>query len=1228
MKRLFAAILLGSVVLINAAEEKVPTQEQLQTADAQLNQVYQQLRGTLNDTQKQKLKMAQREWIKSRDAFVEANPSNTRGAVYQKTLERIEQLKAANKSDYIQINASESASINHQQSQQIEKKETSKTEEKKDLSEDRKRKNIEIEKAIKECKPLEDRILPQLTEESRERYLIEKENYKINDNSKDADLSIFIPHIKSNPFEYLKKDKENRDFYKNIKAVLKKASEIAPNIIFNRSADEGIKIIPPASLGKTEIFTVTKDQIITIEYNRRCNWDYNSILKIWDLNTGNEIGEIKVVGAIVEVIHSNNSNIITCVTGPIHPKSYDNLGIFNLNLSLLYGKYHIDKEQITSLDSLNQSLIGDTQKAWEFFEERSFNKHNYSDSYNQGIVKADGGYTLYSDGSVFDSTYKKVTQIGGFAKQLNIAAFSISEDGNKLLIMSGKNLLEMNLNTLNLIDKKIKMPYSEMIASGARYTSKFYPNDNIEFINSVNSFSLSTSGNIEFSIIGEPKGRKDCRLRIIKSFVANSSSLVSSNSEIKDEDDVSQNQIVNGAPEILAQTISSKSYINKTDNASISFKIGNSPIFKVDINDVDHKPWIESVAMLNSASKVAVVCICVSGASAGRYYGELDLVDLEKGTILDRWQQNNRISNITEPSFEGPELFNNVKDIYITSVIKGSPVITIVSNAGEITSLDINNKKILSQTSTQVGNIYCGNSASANCSRIAISQSDGGILIYNKNIKGYLEESLRFYPFEDGSWFLYSVTDNYYSYSKINPRSIYFSYKDNFYPFEQYDAFLNRPDILLSRLNAPTPMVDTAKSLRLKKLKRAGLSDEAFKADYHLPEVAITSEIPDKSNQKQINLAIKAEDSRLPISRIKVFLNSVPLNIEGQIIDQKTQSLEKTIPIKLASGRNKIQVSVLNSAGAESLYANAEVNCTADRPKPKLYAVALGVSQYDRPEWCLKYAAKDATDLIGKLKARAGSTYSEVKPLLLTDKEVTKESAAKIKEFLSGATIDDTVLIFMAGHGILDDKYDYYFGTRDIDPAKPAERGMPYEAIDTILAEVPSLRKALLMDTCHAGELDDDEKKELASSDGKGTLPAASSIASDSAIKGTVAMRAIGTRGMTVKAVEGAKGKSDWYEKLQDMFVDLRRGSGATVISSSQGAEYAFESSEQSNGLFTYALMEALDGKATPNKDGQITISAIGDYVKKRVQDLTKGKQNPNLRGVNLEEDFTLSSTK
>ena len=471
-----------------------------------------------------------------------------------------------------------------------------------------------------------------------------------------------------------------------------------------------------------------------------------------------------------------------------------------------------------------------------------------------------------------------------------------------------------------------------------------------------------------------------------------------------------------------------------------------------------------------------------------------------------------------------------------------------------------------------------------------------------------------------------AITPDYFYLSRGNPHQVLgFSKGLEPYPLEQFDLRLNRPDTVLERLGAPKEAIETAKSLREKRLKRMGVTEEMLKPDFHLPELQIVGDVPATTAKDQLDLQIKAADDKYPLDRLRVYVNNVPVNgRDGELLrDQKTQNLEKTIPIKLASGRNKIQVSVLNSAGAESLYANAEVNCTAERPKPKLYAVAMGVSQYDRPEWCLKYAAKDATDLIGKLKAKAVSSYSEVKPLLLTDKEVTKESATKIKEFLSTATIDDTVLIFMAGHGLLDDKYDYYFGTTDIDPAKPSERGMPYEAIDTILAEVPSLKKALLMDTCHAGELDQDEKKELAASDGKG-VP----VATNTSLNGKVAMRSIGTRGMTVKAVEGAKGKNDWYEKLQDMFVDLRRGSGATVISSSQGAEYAFESSEQSNGLFTYSLMEALDGKATPNKDSQITISSVGDYVKKRVQDLTKGKQNPNLRGVNLEEDFALSSTK
>ena len=80
------------------------------------------------------------------------------------------------------------------------------------------------------------------------------------------------------------------------------------------------------------------------------------------------------------------------------------------------------------------------------------------------------------------------------------------------------------------------------------------------------------------------------------------------------------------------------------------------------------------------------------------------------------------------------------------------------------------------------------------------------------------------------------------------------------------------------------------------------------------------------------------------------------------------------------------------------------------------------------------------------------------------------------------------------------------------------------------------------------------------------------------------------------------------------------------MLTSSAGAEYAFESSEQQNGLFTYALIEVLKGAeaADEDADGSITIGEAADYVKKRVEELSNGKQNPNVRRVNLEGNFRL----
>ena len=444
-------------------------------------------------------------------------------------------------------------------------------------------------------------------------------------------------------------------------------------------------------------------------------------------------------------------------------------------------------------------------------------------------------------------------------------------------------------------------------------------------------------------------------------------------------------------------------------------------------------------------------------------------------------------------------------------------------------------------------------------------------------------------------------------------------------PFEQFDLSLNRPDIVLHRLGAPPEAIAIAKELRENRMKRMGVTEDMLRPDFHLPDIQFAKELPLSTDSRDLSLEIKASDTKYPLERLRVYVNDVPVNgKDGESLRSlNTRSLDRTIPVNLSAGKNKIQVSVLNSAGAESLYATAEVNCTAPAEKPNLYVVAMGVSDYANSQFNLKYAAKDAEDLAAKLKARAENAYGEVKELLLKDGEVTIDSLAKVREFLKPATVDDSVVLFMAGHGLLDDKYDYYFGTSDMDFNNPAVRGIAFDDMDDILAELPSRKKSLLMDTCHAGELDADEKKVLAAADA-----AASGAPVQLVSNKSVAVRSVGTRGMAVKGIEGAKGKSEWYERISGMFVDLRRGSGSTILSSSAGAEYAFESGEQKNGLFTYAVLEALDGKndADTDKDGKVTMKELCESVKKRVQDLSGGKQTPNTRRLNLESDFPLAT--
>ncbi|MBK9192708.1 MAG: hypothetical protein IPM77_15095 [Crocinitomicaceae bacterium] len=145
------------------------------------------------------------------------------------------------------------------------------------------------------------------------------------------------------------------------------------------------------------------------------------------------------------------------------------------------------------------------------------------------------------------------------------------------------------------------------------------------------------------------------------------------------------------------------------------------------------------------------------------------------------------------------------------------------------------------------------------------------------------------------------------------------------------------------------------------------------------------------------------------------------------------------------------------------------------------------------------------------------------------------------------------------------------------------------------------------MDTCHSGEVDKDD---IQISDNK------------TESENDITFRNVG---VAVENKESQLGLQNTSELMKSLFTDLRKGTGATVISSAGGVEFAMESSTWQNGLFTYCLIDGLTNKkADLNKDLQITVSEIQKYVQTEVNRLSNGRQNPTSRIENNELDYRI----
>jgi hypothetical protein len=220
----------------------------------------------------------------------------------------------------------------------------------------------------------------------------------------------------------------------------------------------------------------------------------------------------------------------------------------------------------------------------------------------------------------------------------------------------------------------------------------------------------------------------------------------------------------------------------------------------------------------------------------------------------------------------------------------------------------------------------------------------------------------------------------------------------------------------------------------------------------------------------------------------------------------------------------------------------------AEKRKGKLFAVVIGIS-----------------------KSPAGGALSDDSvTVLLNEQATTKNIRHALFTFLTTAQPQDTVVIYIAGHGAPDphDPRNLYLLTADSNPEDMGGTAFPMWQLQDVYERVLKAKRVITVaDTCHS----------------------------------------YGFSG--ARADDAGQNGSNLINQYLERYA--AKGERA-VITASDISEPSFEDARwEGHGVFTYFLLKGLKGEADKNHDGVVTAGELFAYLQRVVPEATNGRQNP-----------------
>ena len=246
------------------------------------------------------------------------------------------------------------------------------------------------------------------------------------------------------------------------------------------------------------------------------------------------------------------------------------------------------------------------------------------------------------------------------------------------------------------------------------------------------------------------------------------------------------------------------------------------------------------------------------------------------------------------------------------------------------------------------------------------------------------------------------------------------------------------------------------------------------------------------------------------------------------------------------------------------------------------WALIIGVGDYaDSRIADLRYADRDADAFYNWLVSREGGRLPPSNVKLLINKQATMSNIKHaLFVWLKQALEEDVIIIYYAGHGSPDSpdsSENLFLLPHDADFASIATSAFPMWDIQTALERFIKADKVIVIaDACHSGGV---------------------------GMPYEVARRS--ARGMTENRINSG------LTNLSQV------GSGVCVISASDDNQMSQESKSWGggHGVFTYYLLEGLNGEADYNKDNRVSLGEIIPYLSENVRRATRNSQSPTVSG-------------